>query len=120
MDECVGPGVVSWLAGLQHDVGSVQLDNPGLADPNVLQQSVNQNRILITCDKDYGSLVFEHGLLHVGIILLRITDDKLGDKIAALIELLEQYPDRLAGNFVVTNGRRVRIIEPESPQAGVG
>lgn len=115
MDECVGPEVFFRLAALQHEVSSVRLDNPGRADPEVLRQSVAENRILITCDKDYGNLVFGQKLPHVGIILMRIPDARAGGKIAALLELLELYPQDLADNFVVTTGRKIRFAAPENP-----
>lgn len=120
MDECVGPEVAFRLAALQHEVSSVRLDNPGRADPEVLRQSVAENRILITSDKDYGNLVFGQKLPHVGIILMRIPDARAGDKIAALLELLELYPQDLADNFVVTTGRKIRFAEPENPPPAAG
>ena len=84
MDECVGPGLAFWLSDLNNDVVSVQLETPGIADPLVLRRSVSENRVLITCDKDYGSLVFEHGMPHVGVVLLRLADDSVAGKIAAM------------------------------------
>ena len=116
VDECVGPEVFFRLADLRHEVAAVRLDNPGMADPEVLRQSVAENRILITCDKDYGNLVFERKLPHVGIVLLRIPDARAGDKIAALLELLELYPQDLVDNFVVTTRRKIRFAETENPR----
>ena len=118
VDEGLGLGVSLGLADLQHDVASVRLDSPGLADPEGLRQAVDENRILITYDQGYGNLVLQQGLPHAGIILLRMPGAGVGDKIAALIELLELYPHRLAGNFTVTTGRKIRIVEPEVPNPG--
>lgn len=109
MDECVGPGLVVWLSDLQHNVASIQRESPGVIDPVVLQRSVEENCILITRDKDYGNLVFEQGLPHAGVILIRIPKAQTRDLIAAMIELLELYPQDLAGNFVVTTGRKIRF-----------
>lgn len=114
MDECIGPDLVIWLTDLRHDVASIQRESPGVIDPVVLQRSVEESRILITSDKDYGSLVFERGLPHAGIILIRIPHARTRDKIAAMIELLELYPQDLAGNFVVTTGRKIRFAERET------
>ena len=114
MDECVGPGLSLWLADLYYDVVSIQLETPGIADPLVLQRSVAENRILITCDKDYGSLVFEHGMPHVGVVLLRLADDTQAAKVAAMREILEEYSDSLEGQFVVNNGQRIRRAAPDN------
>ena len=118
VDEGLGLGVSLGLADLQHDVASVRLDSPGLVDLEVSRQAVDENRILITYDQGYVNLVLQQGLPHAGIILLRMPGAGVGDKIAALIELLELYPDRLAGNFTVTTGRKIRIVEPEMPNPG--
>ena len=113
MDECVGPGLAIWLADLNHDVVSVQLETPGIPDPVVLRRSVSEDRILITCDKGYGRLVFEHGMPHAGVVLLRLANDNMPAKIAAMREVLQEYPGRLDGNFVVNNGQRIRSVEWE-------
>ena len=114
MDECVGPGLALWLADLNHDVVSIQLETPGIADPLVLQRSVTEERILITCDKDYCSLVFEHGMPHVGVVLLRLANDTQDAKITAMRDVLEEYSDNLEGLFVVNNGQRIRRTEPDN------
>lgn len=69
---------------------------------------------MITCDKDYGSLVFEHGLPHVGVVLLRLANETQVAKISAMREVLEEYPDRLQGQFVVNNGHRIRRTGPDT------
>ena len=105
--------MVVWLDELQHDVASIQEESPGLDDPAVLRRAVAENRILITKDKDFGTLVFKEGQPHSGIILLRLADDNLSATIAAMRRLQEGYSQQLAGNFVVINDRRVRVLNPQ-------
>lgn len=98
---------------MQHNVASIQTESPGLDDRAVLRRAVTENRILITKDKDFGALVFQEQQPHTGVILLRLSDDKLPTTIAAMRRLLAGYAPRLAGNFVVINNRRVRVLNPQ-------
>ena len=67
---------------------------------------------MITCDKDFGDMVFRERKPHSGVILLRLEDERVGNKMAALNRLLEHYADRLANNFVVATEVGVRIAGP--------
>ena len=98
-----------WLVELQHDVRSIHQVARGSDDDRVLQMAIDENRILITCDKDFGEMVFRERKPHNGVVLLRLDDERADNKIAALSRLLEQYPDRLANNFVVATEAGIRI-----------
>ena len=79
-------------------------------DDAILEKAVVENRILITNDKDFGEMVFRGRKVHKGIILLRLENERTVNKIDLLKRLLEQYADRLAGNFVVASETTVRIV----------
>ena len=98
-----------WLVELQHDVRSIHQVARGSDDDKVLQMAIDENRILITCDKDFGEMVFQERKTQNGVVLLRLVDERADNKIAVLSRLLEQYPDRLANNFVVATEAGVRI-----------
>ena len=56
-----------------HDVIWVRSHSPGSTDGAVLAQAQEENRILITFDKDFGELAFRQRLpASSGIILLRL------------------------------------------------
>ena len=95
---------------MQQEVASIQEGSPGIPDEEVLRRSVEEDRILITRDKDFGELVFKEQQPHVGIVLLRLTEDDPATTTAAILDLLEFHRHRLAGNFTVTTGRRVRTV----------
>ncbi len=83
VDECTGPAVAQWLR--------------------------QQNRILITNDKDFGDLVFRDRKPHKGVILLRLEDERSANKIAVLRRLFEKYEKSLPGHFIVVTETTVRI-----------
>lgn len=80
-----------------------------MSDDHVIQMALDQNRILITNDKDFGAKVFRDGRLHRGVVLLRLEDERAASKIAVLSNLLRQYPERVEDSFVVVSERRVRF-----------
>ena len=109
VDECTGPAVANWLRQLNHDVISVFDEIKGADDREVIQKASEQNRILITNDKDFGELVFREKKPHKGVILLRLEDERAVNKIAVLKDLLEKYENSLSGHFIVVTESTVRI-----------
>ncbi len=110
VDECTGPGVAAWLRQRGHDVYSVYEQARGTEDTILLIQASAEDRILITNDKDFGEKIFRDGLPHKGVVLLRLDDERVANKIAVLQKLLDGYADRLAGRFVVVSELAVRIV----------
>ncbi len=68
VDECTGPAVAAWFRRQDHDVFSVYEQARGLSDDGIIQMALDQNRILITNDKDFGAKVFRDGRLHRGVV----------------------------------------------------
>jgi len=109
VDECTGPAVAQWLRRQNHDVISVFDEIRGADDREVIQKACEQNRILITNDKDFGELVFREKIVHKGVILLRLEDERAENKIAVLKRLLEKYEKSLSGYFIVVTETTIRI-----------
>ena len=109
VDECTGSAVAKWLAVQGHDVFSVFDEARGIDDDEVLKRALDEARILITNDKDFGEKVYREDILHHGIIFLRLTNERYRNKIEVLEKLLHNYPDRLEGKFVVVTEDRVRF-----------
>jgi len=80
VDECTGPAVAQWLRLQNHDVVSVFDEIRGADDRDIIKKANEQNRILITNDKDFGDLVFREKKPHKGVILLRLYDERLQTK----------------------------------------
>jgi len=111
--ECTGPAVAHWLEKRGHDVFSVYDDAPGIEDAEVLHRAHEEERILITNDKDFGGKVYRERYPHSGIVLLRLDNERRQNKIAVLRRLLEKYADRLPDQFVVATAEQVRFAEGE-------
>ena len=109
VDECTGPAAARWLREQNHEVFSVYEEARGMNDDEIIQKAFDENWILITNDKDFGEKVFRERRPHRGVILLRLDNERAGNKIATLRRLLETYPDRLTGHFVVVTETQVRF-----------
>ena len=109
VDECTGPAVGRWLREQGYEVFSVYEVIRGADDDEIIHRAYTENWILITNDKDFGEKVYREKHPHRGVILLRLVDDRIQGKIAALARVLAQYPDRLADNFVVATEKTIRF-----------
>lgn len=81
----------------------------GLEDDAIVRKAYEEDWILVTNDKDFGEKVFREHYPHKGIVLLRLEDERSSVKIETLKQLLANYSERLADNFVVVTEERVRF-----------
>ena len=66
---------VQLLSNADFDIKSIGTDNPSIKDPEVIQIAVDEERTIITFDKDYGELIFKHGYRpEARVIFLRVLD----------------------------------------------
>jgi len=101
--------IVQALRDQQHDVVWVRTDMPGATDDTILQRAQDEQRLVVTFDKDFGELAYRFGLpASCGIILFR-----LKMRIPPLMRgrVLEVIGSQLewSGCFVVATEDRVRI-----------
>jgi predicted nuclease of predicted toxin-antitoxin system len=111
VDECIGPTVARWLQKNNYDVISVYDDLPGIDDDSVLEKAFLETRILITCDKDFGEMIFKNKMQHCGVIFLRLIDERPSQKINVLDSILKNYAQELFCNFVVATEKGIRITK---------
>jgi predicted nuclease of predicted toxin-antitoxin system len=113
VDESTGASVVNHLRSEGHDVLAVAEAMPRASDSDVLTRAVQEGRILITNDKDFGDLVFRSGRCHFGVLLLRLRDESPANRVRVVQAVLDQHADRLAETFTVATESGVRIRSPE-------
>ena len=109
IDESVEYRVVEFLRSLGHDVVAIAEEKPSMPDTHVLTYAHKTKRILLTNDKDFGTLVFLDHRLHSGVILLRLSPEDATSKINALQTLFSRYRDTLSKSFVVVTKEKIRI-----------
>jgi len=109
VDENAGPSIARWLREQGHDVFSVYESARGLSDEAIIRMAFDEDRILITSDKDFGEKVYRERWPHHGVVLLRLRDERQAMKRTTLERLLVGYAERLPEHFVVVSERRVRF-----------
>jgi len=104
------PGdAVEALRMMGHDVVWVRTDAPGSQDRWILEHAQEEERILITFDKDFGELAFRAGLpASSGIILFRISTPSAAHIARVAVEVLRSRTD-WAGHFAVIEDKRIRL-----------
>ena len=110
IDQDVYAATARFLRHLQHDV--VQVAQIGLSqadDTELLRVAQEQNRILVTRDRDFGNLVFVQAL-GAGVIYLRILPSTQQTIHNELEKVLTIYSEAELGRaFVVIEPRGHRI-----------
>jgi predicted nuclease of predicted toxin-antitoxin system len=75
-NENIAAGAVEQLRRLGHDVTCAAELAAGADDADLLTRALSERRVLVTKDKDFGELAVREGRPHVGVILLRLRDDR--------------------------------------------
>lgn len=109
IDVSTGDAVAIEVKSLGHDVQSVRDVNPKMADQDILDWAVRDERIVITMDKDFGELVYRSRRQHAGILLLRLEGARTPEKIAVINEIFSQYEWALPHHFCVYQDGRLRV-----------
>ena len=108
-NENVPGDAVDALRRAGHDVTWIREGSPGLSDPDVLHLAVQEQRVLITFDKDFGELAFRAGLpATCGVILFRIPMTSalaIANFIVAAVNSRSDW----VGQFTVINEQRIRM-----------
>jgi len=107
--EGVDRPVVERLRQDGHDVVYVAELSPGITDEEVLQQTNVRSAVLLTADKDFGELIFRQGLVHSGVILLRLAGLANATKAEIVAEVCRDRTAELIGTFSVVSPGQVRI-----------
>lgn len=115
-DENVPSAVLAELRRLTHDVTSIKETSPGAEDPIVLALAQAEERVVLTCDTDFGELAFRSGLpAACGVVLIRIDwTDPVADNECVVAALTSRAS--WAGVFAVVERDRLRV-RPLPPSA---
>lgn len=111
-DESVDGGIVRALRAAGLVVAYVAELDPGIPDPEVLALAAEQSAVLLTCDSDFGDLVYRRGQAHAGVLLLRLAGLSAAEKAARCVAAVTQFGPHLGRAFSVLTARSLRIRSP--------
>ena len=108
-DEGVDSRIVEQLRRDGHDALYVAEMEPGIGDSVVLQRANEHNALLVTEDKDFGELVYRQGLVHLGVVLVRLHGLSSATKSRIVSAIFVQHEMEMANSFTVISPGMVRI-----------
>jgi predicted nuclease of predicted toxin-antitoxin system len=83
---------VLYLRSIGYDVKSIGFDFAGISDGEVMKFAIDEDRLIITFDSDYGELIYKKGFKpSAGVVYLRLT------------EYSPEYPGKLIHEILSTS-----------------
>ena len=112
LDTCVAPKAKEQLEAAGHDVVWIGHESdPG--DEVILERAFREERVLVTLDKDFGTLAVLHGKPHCGIIRMAgVGSAQQG--LVCLQALADHAEDLQAGAIITVSEHRLRKRRPQS------
>lgn len=108
-DENIARTIVNWLRDQGHDVLYASEAQPGAADSDWLDRAEAEGRIILTSDKDFGDLIFRDRLTSHGVVLLRLGDMSLRDRLSRLEQAWVTVEAHPIGKFIVITPSKIRV-----------
>jgi predicted nuclease of predicted toxin-antitoxin system len=112
VDANVSPRVAALLAAAGHDAVAVRdVRLAAAADDDILAQAFDEDRVIISHDTDFGTLLAARRQVKPSFILVRSSDPLTADDVAGLLLAnLDAVTDDLAAGAIVTFARsRLRV-----------
>ncbi|MFZ4661180.1 MAG: DUF5615 family PIN-like protein [Caldilineaceae bacterium] len=113
-DEGVERQIVERLRQAGHAVLYIAEIEPGISDDVILAQANGSQALLITLDKDFGELVYRQGLVHAGVLLLRLAGLHSETKAALVTQVIQQRGPEMVSAFSVVSPGTVRIRKQDA------
>lgn len=111
VDNSSGRKLANSLKDKNYDVIYAGNVLPEANDEEILKRAEEENRILITNDKDFGELIFRYGKPSSGVVLLRLKIDFPDHRVRVLLSLIDKLHIKLRNKFIVASEDKIRIKE---------
>lgn len=99
------------LHELGYDIKHIAYEMHSVADTDVIDFAIKENRIILTFDGDFGTLIFKFGYRPPGVVYFRLENIK-PDEPARIVEnlLKEDYPIKHMHTVIESDKIRQRRI----------
>lgn len=111
-DESCDFSVIRALREAGHDVLAIVEISPASEDLEVVKLALQEKRILLTEDKDFGQLVYAHGQKIHSVVFIRYPARVRKSLARDIVRLAKLHGRKLAGCFVVVEPGRTRFSRP--------
>jgi predicted nuclease of predicted toxin-antitoxin system len=110
-DESCSTPVIRALRAAGHDVLAIAEIAKGTSDEEVLKHAVEEQRVLVTEDNDFGELAFARGQSFVGVIFVKFHSRVRRAKAGAVVEAVKHFDQALQGGYATVEPGRVRLAK---------
>jgi predicted nuclease of predicted toxin-antitoxin system len=108
-DEGVDQPIVAALRAAAFDVTYYAELAPGTDDASILAHAQSEQTLLLTCDKDFGELVYRNHLVSAGVVLIRLEGLSADKKARLVSEAIRLHGHQMLNAFAVVSPGMVRI-----------
>ncbi len=108
-DECCHRLFATELREAGHDIRYVADSDSGATDEAIANLALEENRIVVTADYDFGELVVRHHRLMPGVILLAPSARPIGERVSRLVLAVSNLGARLEGTLTIIEDERLRF-----------
>jgi predicted nuclease of predicted toxin-antitoxin system len=108
-DEGVDKPIVEALRAAKFHVTYFAEQAPGADDPVVLAMANETETLLLTCDKDFGELVYRQRLTTAGVLLVRLAGLTPETKARLVTDALQTHHTEMFDAFSVITPGLLRI-----------
>lgn len=109
LDENVGRSVVQSLISNGYDAVSAVEIGFGMPDADILRLALQEKRVLITLDKDFGQMIYQSRAEHCGVVLLRLQKESSENVGSVLLNFLNSYNGDIIDKFIVVTEDKIRV-----------
>lgn len=100
---------VKILEDAGYNIVGIGIEYHGITDEEVISFAQEENRVILTFDRDYGELIFKTGLKpNAGVIYLRWEEFKPEDPGKFLVELFTSHEIDFTRKLTVISGTSIR------------
>lgn len=105
-DENVPGPLVHLLRSRGIDVKWIKEIERGMPDKQVVSLSAEEDRVIVSLDKDFGKLIYRQKMKCPGVVLIRVRDESARNEVA--YKMLEELGPGCYDNFVVITDKKTR------------
>lgn len=109
VDEGVDKQIVDALRAAKFHVTYFAEESPGTDDATILAAASQAQTLLLTCDKDFGELVYRQRLSTAGVVLIRLAGLMAESKARVVAETLQGHSGEMLSAFSVITPGLLRI-----------
>jgi len=108
-DEGVDKPIVDALRAAKFHVTYFAEQAPGADDPAILAVANEAETLLLTCDKDFGELVYRQQLTTAGVLLIRLVGLASETKARIVVDAVQTHLREMLNAFSVITPGLLRI-----------